>query len=371
MTCNAIRPGNCRSVARLCALALVAAASCGRQAPATGIAHDFGAIPWGTAVSHDLVVPHDGSDAMRAVDVRLDCVCASATLVAKSKRGERMLADTAWDDKRLACDEELVLRIRIDTAEKPVADEPVASHVAELTVVHGDGDAAREAAIPVDLRYGIDAPFRVLPEPTMDFGPVRKGGQRTLRVQVVPDATDRPFSFGSPRSDDPRIRCELEHGPDGCAQIATTLAITPDNGAGLLAGWVELAHGEGVPPLRIPWTARVVSGMEASTNSLGFGSFDPAAAIERSFVVVDNDHEVAPALEVRKLVDHAGKDLSDVFEVAMAPEAASAASTRVTLRWRAGAAGRGSIRGSLALGRVGGEGPALYVGIAAFPLQPR
>ncbi len=308
---------------------------------------------------------------MRAIDIRFDCVCASADLIAKSKRGERLLSEASWDDKRLASDEELVLRLRVDTAEKLVLDEPVTSHLAELAVVYGEGDAAHDGSMVVDLRYGIDAPVRISPEPQMEFGPIRRGTERTLQAGVVPDDADRPYSFGSPRSDDPRIRCELQHAEGGGVQVLSTLTIPPDNGAGLLAGWIELAHCEGMPPLRIPWSARVVKGMEASTTNLSFDAFDPSVAVERNFTVVDYDHDAAPTLEVRKLVDSAGKDLTDMFEVAMATDPASPASTRVTLRWRLGAAARGSIRGSLVIGSAGGQGEALHVGIAAFPLQPR
>ena len=331
--------------------------------------HDFGVLAWGGAASHEFVVDtRRHGEFVRALGVQFECSCASAALLARNAAGvERSLDEASWNDKRVRDDERLVVRVRLDAAQKPLLDEPLAEHEAELLLASGEGDGANEFSVPLRLRYGIDAPVQLVPQEGVDFGRIRRGVERTVRVRIVPDDAAAPAAYGEPRAEDSRLRCKLEHGANG---IELVVSATFDDGdsPGLVVGSVVVPRGDGVAPLRIQVAGRVVAGIEASVSNLTFGAVAAdRAAQERYFFVDDHDANAAPKLVVERFADHANQPLDATFELAMAPEEGVPGRVRVTLRWKPEAKAK-AVRGQLALRREGdGADKAVAVGIAAFP----
>lgn len=344
-------------------------AACGSKPETSSLQHDFGVLAWGSAASHDFVVDvRRHGDFVRALGVQFECACATAALLARNAAGEeRSLDDASWDEKRVRDGEALVVRVRIDAARKPLQDEPLQDHEAELLLASGDGDGANEFSAPIRLRYGIDAPVQLDPPEGIDFGRIRRGVERTVRVRIVPDDASAPAAYGQPRTDESRLRCALEHGAGGM-ELVVTATIGAGDSPGLLVGSVDLPRGEGVAPLRIGYTGRVVEGLEASVSNLTFGSAAADGAVrERYFFVDDHDADVAPKLVVDRFADHANQPLDSAFELSMAPDERAPLRVRVTLRWKPEASAR-AVRGQLSLRReADGADKAVVVGISAFP----
>jgi hypothetical protein len=258
----------------------------------------------------------------------------TAELFARDGGGTlRPLADVPFAQRRLAAGEVTLLRVWIDASDKLVADEAVALHEAALLASVGDGDAVRDVELPVSLRFGIESALRLLPAPQFEFGNVRKGGERTLRIQLVAKDAAKALAFGEPRADESRVRCSLEHGADA-AELVATLSVAQGDGVGLIAGRIEVPMGTGVPSLRVPFTARVVAGLEASISNVSFGAFD--AAVERparAFTVIDHDSDAAPDLRVLRFTDTAGADIADRIDVTITVDAARPREAKVLLAW--------------------------------------
>ncbi len=353
---------------RVCVYAAaVALSACGSKHVDVD-AVDFGAVPWGQRVSKDVVVGVDGLEGpVHVLDFRADCTCVSAELFAKDSGGAlRPLSDTAFAQKRLAPGEVPMLRVWIDASEKLVADEAVTLHEAALLTSVGDGDAVRDVELPVSLRFGIDSELCLLPSPQFEFGDVRKGGERALRIRLVAKDATKALAFGEPKSDEPRVRCSLEHGADG-AELVATLLVGQGDGPGLIAGRIEVPMGTGVPALRVPFSARVVAGLEASVSNVSFGAFDAATERpEREFTVVDHDADAAPDLRVLRFADTTGADIADRIDVTITVDAARPLEAKVRLAWKADAR-RVPVRGDLTLSKKGKDEAFVQVGIAAFP----
>ncbi len=350
-----------------CVAALLGAA-CGRKPAAASLQHDFGVLAWGASASHEFVVDvRRHGEFVRALGVQFECSCATASLLARDGAGvERPLDDASWNDKRVREGELLVVRVRLDAAQKPLLDEPLSDHDAELLLASGEGDGANEFSAPMRLRYGIDAPVRLDPPEGVDFGRMRRGTERSVRVRIVADDPLAAVAYGQPRADDSRFRCELAHGANGM-ELVVTAAIGAGDSPGLLVGSVDVPRGEGVTPLRVGIAGRVVAGLEASVSNLSFGAADAeGSARERYFFVEDHDAEAAPQLVVERFADHANQSLETDFELTMAPEEGSAGRVRVTLRWKPEAKAK-TVRGQLALRREGdGADKAVCVGLSAF-----
>jgi hypothetical protein len=353
---------------RFCACAIaVALGACGSK-PVAVAGLDFGAVPWGQLVSKDVVVGVDGFEGpLHVLDFRSDCSCVTAELFARASGGAlRPLADVPFAQRRLAAGEVPLLRVWIDASDKLVADEAVALHEAALLASVGDGDAVRDVELPVSLRFGIESSLRLLPAPQFEFGDVRKGGERTLRIQFLAKDATKSLAFGEPRSDEPRVRCSLQHGADA-AELVATISVAQGDGVGLIAGRIEVPMGTGVAPLRVPFSARVVAGLEASLSNVSFGAFDAASERpEREFTVVDHDSDAAPDLQVLRFTDTNGADIADRIDVTITVDAARSREAKVHLAWKADAR-RGPVRGDLTLSKKGQDETFLQVGISAFP----
>jgi hypothetical protein len=353
---------------RACAYAIaVALGACGSKHVAVD-AVDFGAVPWGQRVSKDVVVGVDGLEGpVHVLDFRSDCSCVTAELFARNGGGAlRPLADVPFAQRRLAEGEVPLLRVWIDASEKLVADEAVILHEAALLASVGDGDAVRDVELPVSLRFGVESELSLLPAPQFEFGDVRKGAERALRIRLVAKDATKALAFGEPKSDEPRVRCSLEHGADG-AELVATLLVGQGDGPGLIAGRLEVPMGTGVPSLRVPFSARVVSGLEASISNMSFGAFDPASERpEREFTVVDHDADAAPDLRVLRFADSTGADIADRIDVTITVDAARPREAKVRLAWKADAR-RAPVRGDLTLSKKGKDDAFVQVGIAAFP----
>ena len=355
---------SCRAFGLAIALALGA---CGSK-PVAVDALDFGAVSWGQRVSKDVIVGVDRLEGpVHVLDFRSDCSCITAELFARSGGGAlRPLADVPFAQRRLADGEVPLLRVWIDSSDKLVADEAVAMHEAALLLSVGDGDAVRDVEMPVSLRFGIESPLRLLPSPQFEFGDVRKGGERALRIRLVAKDSAKALAFGEPMSDEPRIRCALEHGGDA-AELVATLSVGQGDGAGLIAGRIEVPMGTDAPSLRVPFTARVVAGLEASVSNVSFGVFDAASERpERGFTVIDHDSDAAPDLRVLRFADTTGADVADRMDVTITVDAARPREAKVKVAWK-GDAGRGPLRGDLVLSKKGQDDAFVQVGIAAFP----
>lgn len=338
-----------RWAALLCAMAPMA--SCGR-APEVPPTHDFGVLAWGEVATHEFVVDaRRHGEVVHADGVQFDCGCATATLSARAADGaERGLDGVAWAARRLVAGEVLVVRIRVDSAQKLLADEPVSDHEAQLLLAIGDGTSMRQVPFPICLRFGIDSPVRLSEPAGLELGGLRRGASKTARVAIAPDVPDAAAAFGEPRADDPRLRCAWEHGEVGM-QLAVTATIGADDPHGFHAATVGIARGEGLVPLRFPVYWRVVGGLESPVRNLTIGPFATGGPRpERSFVVYDHDADIAPNLVVERLHDHEQKPLDDVLEVAMVRGATLPSRVDVTLRWR-GAAPPRVVHGQLALRR--------------------
>lgn len=365
------------------ALLLLLPAACGHRPPAAPTAaattqplqfeHDFGVIPHGERRTHEFVVDLKLlGDPYVPMRVHLDCSCGRADLRLRKRDGsEREVIPSGMPSNVPTADEQLVMVVTLDTANKEAADLPHTSSRGYLLLQHqNDESGTSRIQWPVLLHFGIDAPVDVRPFTSLDFGKVPLSRTPEVLTTVRGDAKHANARAVAIRCVDPQVTATLEPAADHvvvrvrCAPNAagnhrTSLTITTD----LPDGY----HFE------VPVTWKAVPDLEATPMpKVAF-----RAALDRSqrddeavgqFVLVaDHDLRRKPEFAVQKIVTDDGRDVAASFAVTFVPLPNDARQQRLQVRYLGGLTA--GMRGSLVLTKDGDSGPFLPIELVVFPAK--
>lgn len=376
-----MRRPTCRllTFGQLPAIGLLAAAlalpGCGHQGPTPPgpvqlplQSHDFGVIPHGESRSHDFVFdPAQLGKPCVPLRAQFDCSCGRAVVLLRHQNGNERAVDGAPHSDNLPTrDEQIVVRILIDTVLKEAVDLPP-------TTVHGylllqpsdDRDGTGRIRWPLQVRYGVDSPVELRPFAALDFEAVPFSARPELVVALRGDASHPDVTFGPAESSDPALTVTLEPGQGqtllrarcsptalgnqrAVVRVATSL---PGYQVHLGATWKTVPDLEAKPLAKLSFHAPTDRGQRPDEGQSQF------------LVLVDHLATGPAEFAVAALVDAEGRDLRPDFTVRFEP--APNHQQRMFVRTNRGLPN--GCRAQLALQRAGDPSAQLVIELAVFP----
>jgi hypothetical protein len=368
---------------RVPALLLLAAAACaGDATPVTPeptrsltLEHDFGTVPHGQQRVHEWALDLSALPEPHVpLRVHLDCSCGHADLRIRHRNGTERFVDHSGAASNLpGPDEAVVVHLELDTTRREAADlPPTVSRGFVVLQALSDRTGMSRVQWPMLVRFGIDAPVELRPFAQLDFGRVPQSFSPIALTTLRGDERHRDMTFGPVECSDERLTVTLEPG-DGhtvlrthCRPNALGNDRTLGNHRALVTVHTSL-DGYRVP---IQATWKVVPDLEATPmDKISFqvvaGVEQTARDVERQFVLV-TDHDVRRPREfvVDALVDDAGNDRREHFEVSFLPLGDDTRQLRLQVRYRGGL--DRDFRGRILLGKPGGDGPQLPIELVVF-----
>lgn len=363
-----MRPRLLQIALPLCALCT---SGCDREPTAAAdsaqiVRHDFGIIPHGEIPGHDFVLePPADLGPLVPLTYRGDCSCTRFQLILRGRDGnERVVPGYVAPEYAIGPDEQLILRLAIDTGVKePVDQDPVTSRG---TVVLQDPAGARpRVTLGVEITYAIDAPVTVSPTAHFAFPNMPRQRSVTLQRRLRADRPE-PVRFGPVHSPDDRLQGRITP-KDGFALLEATFTPDPDAAPGPFMTTLSVETDLDGYVLEIPVSGRVIPDITVSPiNKISLGQFDFGEAGAEQFVTVMNhvrDRDLT--FEVVSLRDAAGNDASQHFAVHLEAVNGTPHSTRVRLRYTGGLAPP-RFRGELILAADPIDGPFVPIELVAF-----
>lgn len=286
--------------------------------------HDFGVIPHGASRDHDFVFDAKllGKPCV-PLRAQFDCSCGRAVVLLRHRNGnERAIDGAPHADNLPTEDEQLVVRILIDTALKEAVDLPpttVNGHLLLQPTDDRDGTGRRQW--PLQVRYGVDCPVELRPFATLDFEAVPQSARPELLVALRGDDAHPGVVFGPAESSDPALTVALEPGAD---RTLLRVRCTP----GELGNQRAVVRvGTNLPGYQVHLGAtwKVVPDLEAKPLAkLGFHAPTdrgqrPDEGQNQFLVLVDHRAGDAAEFALAEIVDAQGRDLRSAFDVQFAP----------------------------------------------------
>jgi hypothetical protein len=346
----------------------------GAAAGPAPLRHDFGVVRHGlVAVARLEVTLPGGLTGLYPRGALVGCPCATYVLEIEDAAGK--VRDANFVDpgeKVLRAGERLFLVLKLDTNLKEPADLPVGTTRGYVLVQHPDEPIERQRRVPLEFRFGIDAPVHVRPFAHVDMGRVPRHGSFRATLELAGDERHAAVRLGPATSSDPRLtvaprpagsglRLDLEFRPKGdefvgalppmAIRVATDLS---DQGGNAYA-------------VEIPVTGRILPEFELMPpGGIHFERIDVTK--EHSGFANVHDHELdQPAgLEVFAIKDDNGNSAAAHFEVRLEPVGDRV--TRVHVRYRGTL--RASFRGTVELARAGKAAPVVRVPYRALKQDP-
>lgn len=365
------------------AFLLVLLASCSGEAqPTQGpaalpvVVHDFGVIPHGESRVFDYALPKrhlPGERQWVPLRAHIDCSCGQAQLLLRHRNGQERLLDGRPDpDQAIGADEELFVRLTLNTLTKDAVDLPqVTSRGYVLLQPVGDRDGSQRVSWPFLVQFGIDAPVVLQPYAALDFGKVPTCLQPQLVLRLAGDSNHPNVRFGPVASSEQSLVAELS---EAAGQQVLTVRCVPQGTAPDELGnqSAVLAVHTTIPGYVLHIGAKWKVVPELAAAPLAKLSFrtdrtKPQSEAEASgqFVLVTDHHPArAPEFEVRSLTDSDGHDASAQFAVQLQPVPGSLRQQRLLVRSLAGPASH--FRGTILLGKANLTEPTLPIELVVF-----
>lgn len=374
-----MRPG---SPSAVLAAALLLAGCADRTPPAAPpvasnvplqmLEHDFGVIPHGESRQHEFRLDLSGFDEPYVpLRVHLDCACGHADLFLRHANGnERVVIPNAAATNRPAQDEQLFVRIVIDTTTKEALDLPKTQ--SKGFVVLQAVDESRgvvRVSWPMLLRFGIESPVDLRPFAALDFGRVATSQRGEMLTTLRGDERHRDLTFGpvtcenanltvvlEPAADHVVLRAKLRPGELGNHRALVSVATSrPDYRVPLIATWKVVPDLEATPMAKISLRAPLARAQREDEIGTQF------------LQVTDHDAARSAEFAVQSVVGADGRDLSAHFAVTFAPIASQPRQRRMFVRYTGGLSEM--VRGSIVLSKGGSDGPLLPIELVLFPAK--
>ncbi|MCR9244140.1 MAG: hypothetical protein NXI31_03855 [bacterium] len=338
------------------------------------VQHDFGVIPHGEARTHDYVIDTAQLTGGPFVPLRaqLDCACGRATLHLRDADGnERAVDGSPLAHNAPQAGEQLIARVVIDTRTKDPEDLPVATSRGYIVLQPVDDlTGYRRVNWPFHVRFGIDCPVVVKPFAAIDFASVPQCESPELPLRLRGDDNHPDTEFRNVASNNPEIEARLAPSdtPGETRLFVRCRPGAPGNARAILAIETNMPNGYRV---HIGVTWKVVPDLVATPmDKLSFRAHleRPQTAQESSsqyLLVADHDRRRNAEFAVHEVVDAAGRDGSEHFEIRFEPVPGRPRYRRVLARYLGGL--QAGFRGTLRLTADGSDGPFLDLALVMFP----
>ncbi len=359
-----------RSPIQLLCLLGAAVLGCGGEDPVAPIGplvlrHDFGPIPHGQKPTHDFVLELPRSlGPLVPLNYLGDCTCSSHQLLIRDRNGgERVAPGYRLPQYAVGPEEQLVLRLTIDTSQKEAVDmEPITSRGS--LVLQDPGGHRPPVRVAVLFTYGIDSPVRLVPASHMDFGSLPRGRKLTIPTELHSDV-ERPIQFGPVHTTDERLAAVLSH--DGVTLLETTFTANPSDDPGTFHAMVTVETDLDGYRVQIPASGRVIPDITVEPmNKISLGRFDFSEPGAEHFVLItDHIRSREPGFAVHSLRDANGRDATQYFAVHVEPKDGDPHVAEVRVEYTGGLKPP-QFRGELILGKDVEKGPFISIEVVAF-----
>lgn len=353
-------------------LCLLALGCGGDDSPATQaspplvLRHDFGVIPHGEKPHHDFVVELARElGPLVPLVYRGDCSCTSYQLILRNRDGvERIAPGNRVSQYAIGADEQLLLRLAVDTSQKePVDMAPIP--LSGTLVLQDPAGQRPPIEVGVIFTYGIDCPVTLRPVAHLDFGSMPRTRSFTRRLELHGDGPD-PVRFGPVQSSLDRLTARLS--PQGeLTVLEATYTPDPDGAPGSFQAVLTVETDLGGYSLKIPVSGRVLPDIGVvPMDKISLNRFDFAKPGADHFVIVtDNLRRLDRSWSLHSLRDGDGADARQYFEVHLEPLDGDPYSTRVRVEYTGGLEPP-MFRGQLILAMDPEQGPFIPIELVAF-----
>ena len=360
-----------RSNLALAVAALLTCAGCGDAPPEPWtprpVFHDFGMIPHGKVATMRLPIdfPTDRGP-MLPLAFQGNCSCASWAFVAVSPQGEeRVTHGRAAIEHCVVPGEKLFLELRLDTNRKEALEQKPVTNAGEVFLVDLHEKIGR-VSIPITFTFGIDAPVTLKPFAAVDFGELPLSRVYTVAIELHPKA-GTSVHFGPVEIGDPRVTAKLVPG-DG--PLLLDIRVQPDAGLGVGALNTVIRVGTDLPDgysLPIPVSGSIVDDIEVRPmERVSFGRFDFATRHEGFVILRDFDGDRDATFEVVGIRDILGTNLAEHIETELQPIEGQPRAARLFIRYLGTFTGGRAFRGSVDVGKRGGQGSVASIEFVGF-----
>lgn len=357
--------------------------------PTAPVFHDFGVILHGDVRAADLRIPIPEDGPWIPLAFSNGCPCASQEWVVIEKDGgERVgIADGRRDPNMTPGEgEKLILRLTIDTNWKPAQDLDPYTVAGQVVFGHADVSRRDRAIVPVRFRYGIDAPFQLIPGAVIDLGTIPRSQQRREQVRVVHGPGELEFSRPIPLKREAgqwvpttEIDAKILPGEDDSILIDYALRVDEDRPDGPFAFRLASTVSLGEPferfgdeyVLEIQLTGRIRPDLSTGApHRFHFGRLKAGETGQLQMIVEDYDFDRDAEFVSLGVRDPDGNSLDEHFEVEIEPLRELPRRSTVILRYLGKFPSR-SFDGSLHLTKKGLEAAVLKIPVKGFVLPPR
>lgn len=328
---------------------------------------DFGEIPHGETRVHEFAIttPAEG---WVPIAFQAQCSCAVATFTIAAKDGtRRAIEGPPRPEHTVQAGETLFLKLAIETVRKEAVDLPTTTGHGKILL----GEARpenRRRELPVEFRYGIVTPVRVLPKPHVDCGELPRSRTFAQTLELAPRDPARKVRFSNVRTSRPEVTAKLAE-KDGKTLLEVCYSPGPETPQGIHSFTEAVLVATDLPgdydvPVRVSGT--LIPDIRVQPfDAIAFGQIDFSAPTEQFVNVHDYDQKRDPGFTITSLVDGNGVDCSAHFAARLEAIPGDERGTRVVLRYLGGLSGR-VFRGSLTLAKKNHDGPATVIAFHGF-----
>lgn len=333
--------------------------------PPIVLRHDFGIIPHGERPIHEFALNLPAElGPLVPLNYQGDCSCTSYEIVLRHSDGsERAAPGFRQAEYVIGPDEQLILRLAVDTSQKEAVDMPPITSHGILTLQDPDGQHGL-VKVGVVFTYGIDSPVRLRPTAHLAFPSLPRSRHLTIPVELHSDVAEQ-ISFGPVHSSDVRLQGKLIPS-DGFTLLEATFTPRPDDVPGTFHAMLTVETDLNGYRLDIPVSGRVTSDIVVFPARISLGRFDFKEPGAEQFVnVTDHLRRRDTGFIVHALRNQNGADASDHFEVRLQTIDGDSRSTRVYVRYTGGLEPP-HFRGELILAVHPEDGPFVTIELVAF-----
>ena len=334
--------------------------------------HDFGIVPHGETRTHEFELDLAAlGQPFVPLRVHIECSCGRADVRMRQPDGSERFVDGSGYARNLPRgDERAILHIELDTQKKEAVDLPLTqSRGYVLLQPLDDTTGMQRIRWPFLLRFGIDAPVRLHPYASLDFGRIAQSQLGQTVTTLRGDDAHATMTFGAVHSTNPDLEVSLEPSEGHLLLTGRCRPSTLGNHRALVTIETDL---DGYT-LHLDATWKVVPDLEATPIAkLSFRApldrEQPADVEQRQFLLVtDHDTARSPEFVVRDIVDRHGKDARSHFSIRLQPMPGKPRQQRMFVRYLGGL--DTAFRGRIVLGKRNAPEAILPIDLVVFPAK--
>jgi len=309
------------------------------------VSYDFGTIEHGQVGHADVEIPLPSDlGPMIPLGFLRNCSCARHEFVIVGTNGKERIANERPDSVNAVQNgEKLVLRLSLHTSDleaEDLARNMVRGHV----VLQEDADSYRRELVPVQFSYAIETPIQVKPFAHLDLGDIARSARYHQTFEL--HSRRGAMRMGTPHCIEPEpgapdhwrectdLHAELTSGGDlYLLRISFAASAERSEGPMMMAVVIETDLPNAYE-FRLPVSGKLVPDIQLSPpGKFFFGTVDFTKPSKQYMVSTDHHPDRTLDLVVQGIVDAAGKDISEHFDLHISPVPDDSRSQQLSLTY--------------------------------------